>query len=119
MLTVLGEIKGVNHNIKNGNVSQLEVHYQNFLDNHSGADREKVIALLIMNHQNATPLKERQPVNDEQIKLAEKYGSLIVETSVLLRMFEKYKFGELSSDKCFEIIKNKKGILEENDLDNY
>ena len=113
---IIGEIKGVNHNIKNVNISQLDLHYQSFVEEHSEIDKERITAVLIMNYHNSKPLEERQKVNDEQIRIAERNGSLIIDAYVLLKMFEKYKTGQLSSRQCFELIRNKTGILYESDL---
>ena len=86
----IGEIKGVNHNVKSENVSQLDVHYQSFLED-SGKSENHVFALLIMNHQKNKDLTKREPVHENQVKLAKRNGSLIIDTFVLLKLFEKYK----------------------------
>jgi len=111
--TFIGEIKGVNHNVKSENISQLDVHYQGYLEEHE-KDEDKIKALLIIDHQKNKPLQEREPVHERQISLAERNGSLIIETSVLLKLFEKYRLGALSREKWIETVKSKKGILSEN-----
>mgnify|MGYP000355684638 CR=1 FL=1 len=37
----IGEIKGVRHNVKNENISQLDVHFQGYLDEHEEKDPNK------------------------------------------------------------------------------
>ena len=106
----IGEIKGVNHNVKSENISQLDVHYQSYLED-SGKDENHVFALLIMNHQKNKDLTKREPVHENQVKLAKRNGSLIIDTFVLLKLFEKYKSEEISREYCMQLLKNNTGIL--------
>lgn len=109
--TFIGEIKGVNHNVKSENVSQLDVHYQSYLENHEEKEESKVSALLIMNHQKNKPLGSRASVHEQQINLAKRNGSLIIETITLLRMFERYLDGSMSRDECIELLSSNIGLL--------
>lgn len=115
----IGEIKGINTNVKNGNISQLDVHYQNYMDENGGEQNAKVCALLIINHQRSRNLNEREPVNEQQIDLARRNGSLIVETITLLKMFEEFLKGNLTAKECEEVFANKTGILKIEDLQGY
>lgn len=107
----IGEIKGVNHNVKSENVSQLEVHYQGYMDDHQDVAIDNIKALLIMNHQKNKPLDSREKVHDTQINLARRNGSLIVETNTLLKLFERYKGGLLSRQDCIDTLINSSGLL--------
>lgn len=107
----IGEIKGVTHNVKNQNVTQLDVHYQGYLDDNEETDQGKIKALLIINHQRNKPVLEREPIKDTQIKLAERNGSLIVDTYTLLRVLEKYRKGELSREKILKMLKDQIGHM--------
>lgn len=107
----IGEIKGVTPNVKKANVSQLDVHVQEHLDDND-EESKNIIALLIINHQRNKPISEREGVNDEVIKLAERNGSLIVETITLLKLFEQYLLGEKSRDECIDTLANTTGLLE-------
>ena len=109
--TFIGEIKGINHNVKSENVAQLERHYQSFLDDNPDADETKICALLIMDHQKNKPIQEREPVHEKQVALARKYGSLIIDTYTLLKLFEKYLSGEKSRAECIDILQNNTGLL--------
>lgn len=106
----IGEIKGVNHNVKSENISQLDVHYQGYLDNNE-KQSENVHALLIMNHQKNKPVADREPVHERQVALAVRNGSLIIDTYMLLKLFEKFKRNEISTEGCKDILKNNIGIL--------
>lgn len=106
----IGEIKGVNHNVKSENISQLDVHYQGYLDNNE-KQPENVHALLIMNHQKNKPIADREPVHERQVALAVRNGSLIIDTYMLLKLFEKFKRNEISTEGCKDILKNNIGIL--------
>ena len=48
---------------------------------------------------------------DEQIKLAERNSSLIVETITLLKLFEQYLSREKSREECIDILQNNTGLL--------
>ncbi len=110
-IVFIGEIKGVNHNVKNENISQLDVHYQSYLDEHEDKCTEDIKALLIINHQKAKPLSEREPVKDTQIDLAKRNGSLIIETYTLLNILEKYRENMITREEIILMLKDRKGIL--------
>ncbi len=110
-IVFIGEIKGVSHNVKNENVSQLDVHYQGYLDENSDKSEEQIKAILIINHQKNKALRDREPVHENQIKLACRNGSLIVETTMLLKLFEQYVAGNKSRDDCINLLTTKTGIL--------
>ena len=107
----IGEIKGVTPNVKKANVSQLDVHVQEYMDDND-EQVENIIALLIIDHQRGKAIAEREKVHEEVIKLAERNGSLIVDTMALLRLFEQYTLKEKSREECIELLENNTGLLE-------
>ena len=106
----IGEIKEITSYVKNANVSQLDNHVQNYLDEHD-IDSGKIKSLLIINHQRSKALNNREKVNDKTVALAKKNGSLIVKTFTLLKMFEKYLNNELSKADCLRLINSNTGLL--------
>ncbi|WP_069998233.1 hypothetical protein [Cellulosilyticum sp. I15G10I2] len=112
-ITFIGEIKGVTSNVKSEHISQLDVHMQAYLDKiqESGVN-EKVKTLLIMNHQRSSSIDKRQPVHDNQINLAKRNGTLIIETVTLLKLFEMFKSEEITSDDLKIILANNIGLLQ-------
>lgn len=107
----IGEIKGINSNVKTSNLSQLDNHFTSFLESHAELREEDVYKLLIINHQRNKPLDKRDPVDIKQIEAARnKYGSLIIETYELLKILEKYREKELDRDALVEMF-CQKGIL--------
>lgn len=108
----IGEIKGVNHNVKNENISQLEVHYQSYIDDNPDVEVGNISAILIINHQKSKSISNREPVHENQINLAKRNGSLIIETMTLLRLFEKYIGGEMTREQCVDILKSNTGLLQ-------
>ena len=111
-LVFIGEIKGVNHNVKSENISQLDVHYQGYLEENEERDQGNVKAILVMNHQKNKALDMRVPVHEKQINLAKRNGSLIVETITLLKLFERYIAGNITREECLELLKTNIGLLE-------
>ena len=114
-MTFIGEIKGVTPNVKNDNISQIDRHCQNYVEDHEEEDG-RIKGLLIINHQRNKPLQEREAVHERQVSLAERYEVLIIETPVLLKLFEKYRFGELSREKWLETVKGATGLLRMEDM---
>lgn len=112
--TFIGEIKGVTSNVKNEHVSQVEIHYQRYIDKLNDENKsENVKQILIINPFRTKPLNERESVHDQQIKLAERNGCLIIETVTLLKIFEKFVLGQVSSEKCIDILSQTTGLLSE------
>lgn len=103
----IGEIKGISSNVKSANITQLELHYRGFLDEQADIDENSIRQLLIIAHQRGIALSERDPVDKKQIELAERNGSLIIETYTLLKMFEKYQIQELTREQCFDLLDGK------------
>ena len=115
--TLIGEIKGVTSNVKSEHVSQVDVHYQGYIDKLSERGlNENVHQVLIMNPFRNKPLQEREPVHDIQIKLAERNECLIIETATLLRLYEKFVSGDVSVETCERLFTEKTGLLKENDF---
>ncbi len=102
----IGEIKGVNQNIKTTNLAQLDLHFTNFIEERRGdLDENNIHKLLVMNHQKDKDLKSRIPVDQQQIDMAKnKYDSLIIETVELLEMYDKFTRGEMTQEECFNLI---------------
>ncbi|WP_035301816.1 hypothetical protein [Clostridium sp. DL-VIII] len=112
-ITFIGEIKGVTSNVKYEHVSQLDVHLHHYKDTLEEQNiNENVKALLIMNHQRNYEYKDRQPINKDQIALAIRNGSLIIDTYTLLKLFEMFKNHEITSDECIDLFKDRTGLLE-------
>lgn len=108
----IGEIKGVTSNVKNEHISQLELHYQGYIDEkNSEINESDVHALLIINPLRTTPLMEREPVHERQIELAKRNGSLIIETQTLLNLYEAFKAGKVSSETIIEKLSTTRGLL--------
>lgn len=112
-VTFIGEIKGISSNVKNGNVSQLDVHLQDYKDelNEKGLN-EELKALLIINPLRFLPPSDRDPVNESQINLAKRNGSLIIETMTLLKLYEKYLNQEMTPADIIDLFKENIGLLE-------
>ncbi|MBQ4140713.1 MAG: hypothetical protein IJD70_05205 [Clostridia bacterium] len=116
-ITFIGEIKGITSNVKNENVSQLEVHCQTYQDYLETEGKKEIIkGILIVNPLRNKPLEERDDVHERQIDLAHRYGSLIITTDVLLLLFEAYLSGKVLRDRIIELFISKTGLLTVSDF---
>ena len=116
--TFIGEIKGVTSNVRLEHISQLDLHYQGYLDRLAEiGTTETVKQILIMNPFRTKSLDQREPVHTAQIELAIRNGCLIIETHTLLRIYEKFCSNELTAQKCEEVFANRSGLLSLSDFD--
>ena len=100
-VTFIGEIKGVKKNITNEHLNKLDLHLTR---RQKKVKDENLQPLFIANRFINRPPEKREPVNHDQIENAtNKYKILIIDTYDLLKLFEKFKNGEMTSEK----IKNK------------
>ena len=115
--TLIGEIKGVTSNVKNDHVGQIEHHYQRYMDElDEKGITENVHQILIISPFRTKAPDTREPVNEKQINLAQRNGCLIIETSTLLKVFECYLEGRITTEKCIEVFCNKTGLLQITDI---
>ena len=63
-----------------------------------------------MNHQKNKPVIERENVHEQQINLAKRNGSLIIESYILLKMYDKYTKNELTREECINMFQEE-GLL--------
>ena len=119
-LEFIGEVKGVPSNIRSEHIAQVELNYCKYSDNlhDEGADKE-LKALLIMNPFAAIPLNDREPVNEDQIKLAARNESLIIEAETLLHVYGRFTTGKLKSYNFKELLCKEKGLLTKTAADRY
>lgn len=111
-VTFIGEIKGVTSNLKSSNISQLESHYQEYMDNlEERGVVENVRKSLIINPLRDRPIKEREEVHNNQITYAKRNDCLVIETITLLRLFEKFLDQEIDSEYCVQLFKEETGLL--------
>lgn len=116
--TFIGEIKGVTSNVKYEHISQVELHYRSYLDKLSEeGTSENVKQLLIMNPFRSKDLAMRDPVHTAQVDLAKRNNCLIIETNTLLRIFERFCDGKITTARCIEVLSRKSGLLSDTDLD--
>lgn len=118
--TFIGEIKGVTSNIKNEHIAQVENHYQGYMDKLiEEKSEENVHQLLIVNPFRTKPIAERDPVDQRQIDLAVRYGCLLIETNTLLRIFEKFRRNEITTEQCISVFGTTTGLLRISDFDRF
>ncbi len=116
-VTFVGEVKGISSAVANKNVSQLDVHVQGYIDQitETGTN-EKVKGLLIVNHQRNKNIEERNSVHQNQIDLAIRNNALIIESTTLLSLYEKFLEKKIDSQRIVNLLTEKVGILLEKDI---
>lgn len=108
-VTFIGEIKGIKRNITNNHLSELDVHFTRRQD---VVEDENLQPILIANRFISRPPEEREPVNHKQIELAEnKYGCLIIDSLELLKLFEKFKNEDITTEEIKNRFNNETGLF--------
>ena len=112
-VTFIGEIKGVNSNVKNKHLSQLDDHVSDREDYLKEKDLEENIKpLLIENTFIETKPSEREEVDDATIKKAkEKYQSLIITSIPFLELYQSFKNGEITTEEIKNRFKDEIGLF--------
>ncbi len=112
-ITFIGEIKGITSNVKSENISQLDVHYQSYLEKLQEDEKEEEIkALLIINSQRNKPLEVREPIHKKQVDLAIRNGSLIITTEKLLSLYEKFIANKIDTNRVIKLFTEQTGLFE-------
>ena len=107
----IGEIKGINTNVKKVNISQVDTHCKNCEDEFED-EVKKIKGVLIINHQRDKNIVERETVNPNTVSLAEKYEILIIPTIDLLKIYEQYIAGVLTTERIIEQFKQQIGLID-------
>lgn len=116
-VTFIGEIKGITSNVRSENVSQLDVHCQSYSDLLQEIGKtENIKGILIVNPFRGKPITARDEVHENQIKIANRNGSLIVTTETLLHLFVAFLENKITSDEVINLFKNKIGLLKVSDF---
>ena len=109
-VTFIGEIKGINKNVTTNHLSKLDVHFTRRQDKIKDENLQPI--LIVYRFLDRKPEK-REPVNQEQIKLAEnKYKCLIIDSLELLILFEKFKNGEIETESIKNRFNEEIGLFE-------
>ncbi len=110
-VTFVGEIKGVNSNLKNKHLAQLNIHLEKRRDKVKG---EHLKPLMIINRFKEHPPEKRKPIDEEQIKLAiEKYEhTLIITVETLLDLYWQFIEGNITTKNIIKKFKENEGLFE-------
>lgn len=117
-VTFVGEIKGLNSNIRSSNVMQAEQHAKLYAESleDEGKSAENIKPILIVNNMRTLPINERKEIHEDQKHMAETRGILIVTTETLLYLFEKYKLGNINQQEIISLFTSKVGVLNKTDF---
>lgn len=75
---------------------------------------ESMKVLLIINPNRSRPIKEREQIHQNQLNLAIRTGSLIIQTYDLLKIFEAFKQNKINSEEIENIFIKNVGLLDFN-----
>ena len=107
----VGEIKGVNTNVQYVHVDQAVRHFCEYADEHPDYDDNRIKPLLIINRLRNTPISDREPINDKQNNYAKNSNCLIIDTSTLLKLYEKVLSNEITEEECERLLFESSGEL--------
>ncbi len=109
-VTFIGEIKGVKKNITNNHLSELDIHFTRRQDK---IENENLQPILVANRFLERPPQEREPVNHKQIEWAKnKYKCLIIDSYELLKLYEKFKNGDIKTEEIIRRFDEEIGLFE-------
>lgn len=107
----IGEIKGVNENVKNKHISQLYTHIEVYRDKFE-IDEALTRGLLIINPLRKTAPDKRAEIHQDQIDKAENmFNVLIVRTEDFLELFDQFLKKILNKDDILGIFRKQKGLI--------
>ena len=107
----IGEIKGINSNINRSNVTQTATHKNLYMEI-DGNENKHVYAIAIINRQRTRPLKERDEVSNDVIKLAKINDVLLIKMETLLKLFDNFRQNKISKDDVLNLFMSETGLLE-------
>lgn len=111
-VTFIGEIKGINTNVKRNNITQTSTHVALYLDKlEEQGIKENTKGILIINHQRDIPIKDRVEIPDNVLKIANINNILVIQTIDLLKIYEKYLNKEYTTDDIINIFTTQKGLI--------
>ncbi|MCL2663541.1 MAG: hypothetical protein FWE83_09480 [Oscillospiraceae bacterium] len=117
---IVGEIKGLGSNVKSRNIAQVRTHRIGYMEElEEQGIKKDVKALLIINPLRDTPVNKREPIHQTQIDQAFKDEVLIIETVILLKIYELSTTGKMKPDVCTEMLRKEKGLLTEKIIKKY
>ena len=115
---IVGEIKGTNTNVNNSHISKTENHRQEYIveltNKKIDFNESDIYGILIINHQADKKISERVHVDKKQIDYAKRFKILIIETTTMIKLYERHLNGNLTTEEAILLIKNNldNGILE-------
>ena len=107
----IGEIKGINSNIKRSNVTQAATHRNLFLEV-EGNENKVVYAIAIINRQRTLAPSERDNVSEDVINLAKLNNVLIITVETLLHLFEMFKKQKITKEEIIKLLSDNVGMLQ-------
>lgn len=114
-LVFIGEIKGINTNIKREHINQTDNHVQMYLDKiEESKTKEEVKGILIINYQRNREIKDRDEVTDSVISIAKRNEILIIPTNSLLDIYDMFLKEKLSTQDVIEMFKSQIGLINTN-----
>ncbi|EMC53294.1 hypothetical protein [Streptococcus mutans] len=110
----LFEFKGLTKDVKKSNISQLTTHAYKYAERNKISDDSIKRIIIVTRHKDRAP-KDRSLISHNVVEVAKNSMNnvLIIDTVQFLKMFEKYRSGELSSEQCLELF-NGIGLLDLN-----
>lgn len=100
----LFEFKGLTKDVKKSKISQLTTHAYKYAEQNEIADDSIKRIMIVTRYKDKAP-KDRLPISHNVIEVAKNSMNnvLIIDTVQFLKIFEKYRSGELSSEQCLEL----------------
>ena len=105
------EFKGISKDLKKQNISQLMTHVYKYADSYQVAESQIRRVIIATRYKDKSP-ENRLPISHNIIEFAKNFlnNVLIIDTVTFLRIFEKFRNDELSTEDIFTML-DKSGLL--------
>lgn len=103
------ETKGLNGDVNGKHVMEAIAHKVVFDDQNKDEIESKCI--FIVAHNRMKKISDRNQINDRQKQIAECNKCLIIETPILLKIYDDYSLGKIDRDKIFDLFYENNGVL--------
>lgn len=110
-IDIVGEIKGINKNLSNKIIAQVEVNRSEHKEKlEKQGLNKKTKSMIVINTLRSLEPEGREPIHSVQEEYAKKQNCLVITTPVLLKLYEQFKNGKVLKADILHLIVDQTGV---------